>query len=110
MNSLGVADWHHAKSDILRTHVVCALDLVDLIGLGHDHGMVLQNDRVGVDSGGTLGVAVLSGHCQVQTELVRVDDIDVARLRTTQSVNTSVEGLVGANLDGNTSILAVNSD
>lgn len=110
VDGLGIAHWHHSEGDVLRAHVVRALDLVDLVGLGHHHGVVLQDNGVGVDSGGTLGVAVLSRHGQVQSESVRVDDIDVTGLRAAQSVDTSVEGLVGAHLDGNSGVLAVDSD
>lgn len=55
-----------------------------------------------------LGVAVLSRHCQVQPEQVAVDNIDVASLGTTQSVDSAIEWFVGANLDSDTSVFTVN--
>lgn len=110
VDGLGVTHWHHSEGNVLGAHVVRALDLVDLVSLGHHHGMVLQDNRVGVHASSALGVAVLSSHGQVQSEGVRVDHIDVASLGAAQSVDTSVEGLVGADLDGNTGVLAVNSD
>lgn len=45
-----VSDWHHAEGDILRGHIVCALNFVDFVSLCHHHGMVLQYDRVRIDS------------------------------------------------------------
>lgn len=45
-----VSDRHHAEGDVLRGHVVRALNFVDFVGLRHHHGMVLQYDRVRVDS------------------------------------------------------------
>lgn len=45
-----VPDRHHTKSDVLRGHVVRALHLVNFIGLGHHHGMMLEDDRVRVDA------------------------------------------------------------
>lgn len=41
-------DGHHSECDVLRTHVVCALDLVDLVRFGHYHAVMLEHDRVGV--------------------------------------------------------------
>lgn len=110
MDGFGVADWHHAEGDVLGAHVVRALDLVDLIRLSHHDRMMLQHDRVCVDSGRTLGVAVLSGHGQVQSEGIRIYDINVAGLGSSQGINTTVEGLVGADLDSDSSVLAVNSN
>lgn len=68
VDCLGIAHRHHSEGDVLGAHVVRALYLVDLVGLCHHHGMVLQNDRVCVNSSGALSVAVLSSHCQVQSE------------------------------------------
>lgn len=44
-----VSDRHHTEGDILRRHVVRALNFVDFVGLSHYHGMVLQYDRVRID-------------------------------------------------------------
>lgn len=56
----------------------------------------------------TLCVTILSTHRQVEPEGVRIDDIDVTGLRAAKCVDTSIEGLVRANLNGNPGILAVN--
>lgn len=50
VNHFGIADGHHAERDVLRAHVVGALHLVDLVSLGHDHAVMLQHHRVGVDA------------------------------------------------------------
>lgn len=107
MDHLLVADRHHAERDVLRGHVVRALDLVDLVGLRHHDVVVLQDDGVGVHADCGLRVAVLSAHRQVESEGVRVDDVDVASLRPAQSVDSSVERLVRSDLNGDARILAV---
>lgn len=45
-----VLDRYCPNADVLRGHVVRALHFVQLIGLGHHHGMVLKDDRVRVDA------------------------------------------------------------
>lgn len=71
---------------------------------------MLQNDRVGVDTANLLGVAVLSAHREIKSECVRVNDVNVARLRSSQRINSSIEGLICAHLNGNASVLAVYGD
>lgn len=44
-------NWHHSERDILRGHVVGALNFVYFVGFSHDDAMMLQDDRVGVDTG-----------------------------------------------------------
>lgn len=44
-----VPDRHHAEGDVLRGHVVRALNFVDFVGLRHHDGMMLQHHRVRVD-------------------------------------------------------------
>ena len=46
------------------------LYLVNLVCLGHDDAVPLDDDRVGVHTSRRLSVAILSGHGQVQSELV----------------------------------------
>lgn len=48
--TIGLPNWHHSEGDVLRGHVVRALDFVDLIRLGHDDAVVLEDDRVAVDT------------------------------------------------------------
>jgi len=56
-----------------------------------------------------LGVAVLSSHGEVKAEEVGVGYVNVASLTAAKSVDTSIEGLVGANTDCNAGVLAVYS-
>lgn len=70
---------------------------------------MLQHDSVAVNSGKRLCVAVLTAHRQIQSECVGVDDIDVARLRTSKCINSSIEWLVGSDLNGNSCVFAVNA-
>lgn len=44
-------DWHHAEGDVLGCHIVVAADLIDLVCLRHDDGMVLDDHSVCVDAG-----------------------------------------------------------
>ena len=44
-----VSDGHHAEGDVLGGSVVGATDLVDLVGLGHDHGVALDDHCVRVN-------------------------------------------------------------
>lgn len=107
MNHLLVADRHHAEGDVFRAHVVRALDFVDLVSLGHDDVVVLQDDGIGVDAGHSLSVAVLPTHREIQAERVGVNNIDVACLRAAQRVNSSVEWLVGSDLNSDSRVFAV---
>lgn len=43
-------DGHHPERDVLRRHVVRALDFIDFVRFRHDHAVVLQNDRIGKHS------------------------------------------------------------
>lgn len=47
-HQLLLPDGHHAEGNVLRRHVVSAAHLVDLVSLGHDDGVVLDDDGVGV--------------------------------------------------------------
>lgn len=46
--SILLPDGHHAEGNVLRRHVVGTAHLVDLVSLGHDDGVVLDDDGVGV--------------------------------------------------------------
>lgn len=101
---------HHAERNVLRAHVVRALDLVDLVRLGHHDAVVLQHHGVRVHTDHALGVAVLAAHRQVESELVRVEHVVVARLGAAQRVDAAVERFVGAHLDGDAGVLAVDGN
>lgn len=55
----------------------------------------------------TLCVAILSTHRQVQSERIRVDNINVTGFRTAQGVDTAIEWFVGAHLDSDSGVFAV---
>jgi len=73
VDHLRVADGHHAEGDVLRAHVVRALNLVDLVGLGHHHAVMLQHHCVGVDT---------SLECQVISMLFYISSNDLSLLTT----------------------------
>lgn len=132
MNHFRITDGHHTEGNVLGAHVIRTLDFVDFIGLGHDHAVVLQNHGIRIDTGlkfskkknlkdlsflkfkfrtyHTLCITILASHCQIQAEGVRIDDINVTGLGTAQSIDTAIEGFVGAHLDSNAGILAVDGD
>lgn len=70
---------------------------------------MLKYDSVTVDSGESLCITVLTAHRQIQSECVRIDDIDIARLWSAKCINSSIEWLVGSNLNGNSRVFAVNA-
>ena len=45
-----IPDGHHSEGDVPRGRVVRASHFVDLVGLGHDDAVTLDNDGVGVDA------------------------------------------------------------
>lgn len=55
----------------------------------------------------TLCITILASHGQIQTERIRIDDINVTGFRATQGIDASIEGFVGVNLNSNTGIFAV---
>lgn len=57
-----------------------------------------------------LSVTVLSAHSQVQSESVRIDNVNVTGFRTSQRVDTPVKRFVSTYLDGDTGVLAVNGN
>lgn len=63
-----------------------------------------------VDTYNTLCVTILSAHGEVQSEGIRVDNINVTCFRTSQSVDATVEWLIGAYLNSDTGVFAVNGD
>lgn len=67
---------------------------------------VLSNLRA-MNTHDRLGVAVLPGHRQVQAKEIAVDYVDVARLWTTQGVDSPVEWFVCSHLDCDSRVLAV---
>lgn len=71
---------------------------------------MLEHDCVRVDAGDSLSVTVLASHCQIQSELIRVDHVNVTRFGSTERVNSAVEGFVGAHLDRDSGVLAVDAD
>lgn len=109
MNHFLISNWHHAERDVLRAHVVGTLDFVDLVGLRHDNRVMLQHDSVAINAGKRLCVAILTAHRQVQSKLVGVDDIDIARLGTSKCINSSIEWLVGSDLNGDSCVFAVHA-
>lgn len=54
-----------------------------------------------------LSITVLTTHGQIKSEEVTVDDVIIASLRTSQSVNTSIEWLISLHLNRDTCIFAV---
>lgn len=54
-----------------------------------------------------LSVTVLATHGQVKPEEIAVDHVDVASLRTAESVDTTVEGFVRADLNSDSGVFAV---
>lgn len=55
----------------------------------------------------TLCVTVLTRHGEVEAEFVRLDDLDVTRLRATEGVDAAVEVPVGHHLHHDARVLAV---
>ena len=47
-NRIQIPNWHHSKRNVPRTNVIRTLHFVDLVGLRHHDGMVLEHDRVRV--------------------------------------------------------------
>lgn len=56
----------------------------------------------------TLCITILSTHGEIQSEEIRVDDINVTGFRSTQGIDTSVEWLICADLNCDPRILAMN--
>lgn len=54
-----------------------------------------------------LGVTVLPTHGQVEPEEIAINHINVAGLRTAESVNPTIKRLVRTNLDGNSRVFTV---
>lgn len=63
-----IPDGHHAEGDVTRGHVVGTFDFVDLVSLGHDDRMVLEDNGVGEHAGHGLRVAFAAVHRHVQFE------------------------------------------
>jgi len=55
-----------------------------------------------------LSITILPAHGEIELEIVAVDNVNVAGFRSPKSVNTSIEGFVRMDLNGNASVLAVN--
>lgn len=55
----------------------------------------------------TLCITILATHRQVQAERIGIDHVDVTRFGAAKRVNATVERFVGAYLDGDTGVFAV---
>jgi len=55
-----------------------------------------------------LSITILSAHREVEPEEIAINNINITSLRSSESINTSIERLICTNLDSNTSIFAVN--
>lgn len=72
--------------------------------------MMLQDNSVGVNSTNLLGVAVLSTHREIESECIGANYIDVASLGTAQRVDSTIKWFVGAHLNGDSCVFAVNGN
>lgn len=55
-----------------------------------------------------LCVTILSTHCEVQSEEITIDNINIASFGSSKSVNSSIEGFIRTNLDSDTSVFTIN--
>lgn len=108
-NHVGVPDGHHAEGYVARGRIVRASDFVDFVGLRHDNTVPLNDHGVGVNASHGLSVTILPGHGQVQSERVAVNDIDVARFRSSQGINSAAEWFVGVDIDHNSSVFTMHA-
>lgn len=49
----------------------------------------------------------MPAHREIQPEEIAVDHVDIARLRSSESVDAPVEGLIGTYLNSDSSVFAV---
>ena len=54
-----------------------------------------------------LRITVLAAHGQIQPEGITIDDVNVASFRSSQSVDSSTEGLVSVDVNHNPRIFTV---
>lgn len=55
----------------------------------------------------TLSVTILSTHREIQSEQIAIDNIDIARFRSSEGVDTSIEWFISANLNGDSSVFTI---
>lgn len=55
-------------------------------------------------------VAVLATHGQVKSKRIAVNDIHVARFRTSESVDPTTEGPIGVDVDNDAGVFTMNCD
>lgn len=47
---MNLPNWQHSECDILRAHIISALDFVDFISFCHNDAVVLQNNRIRINA------------------------------------------------------------